>query len=326
VQIEQYLWQPSKNRVDEWNPSAAELLCFLAGCLPDATGLLRRLLQEDEQKPDRLRRMVELSGQCLVDAGQPSGNIRETVAKRVFEAWRSDAEDQLSWTTQAFASCEVTEQLIATLDDPNEGVRCRAVSALGELKSERAVEAICHALQGQNEKVRCRAARALGQMKSERAVEPLCQALQDRNDEVRSSAASALVELKSEHAIEPVCLLLRHRKKEVRAKAAHVLGQMKSERAIEPLCQALRDQNDEVRNSAAFALGELKSEHAIDPLGLLLQHQNEAVRIRAVHALTHLENPHSLEALLPVLLDLGHFNWSTRHLHDLANRYRIPPD
>lgn len=91
---------------------------------------------------------------------------------------------------------------------------------------------------------------ALGRLGDERAVDPLVSALQDEDRYIRREAAKALGELGSPAAIEPLIAALGDSEENVRRNAITALGATGDERAVEPLKQILEDKSYFIRSEA----------------------------------------------------------------------------
>lgn len=101
-----------------------------------------------------------------------------------------------------------------------------ATSALSNIDSPRALEALILALENTNITVRTSAAMSLGNIGEAKAVDPLLQALNDSNVRVRINAAEAL-------------------------------GKINDPRALDALAEALGDEDDYVKKAAALAYAKI---------------------------------------------------------------------
>ncbi len=126
--------------------------------------------------------------------------------------------------------------------------------ALGNIKSDAAVQPLINALKDEDLEVRCKAARALGNIKSDTAVQPLINALKDEDSYVRRSVAEALGNIKSDTAVQPLINALKDEDYYVRRSATEALGNIKSDTAVQPLINALKDEDYYVRWNAVEAL------------------------------------------------------------------------
>lgn len=105
------------------------------------------------------------------------------------------------------------EELMKTLMDEtaSSSSRRNAISALGRLGDERAVELLVSALQDEDKYLRREAAKALGELGFPNAVEPLIESLEDPEDYVQRNSITALGMLGDQRAIEPLRKLLEAR-------------------------------------------------------------------------------------------------------------------
>jgi HEAT repeat protein len=174
------------------------------------------------------------------------------------------------------------------LKDEDSNVRWRAAEALGQIGSDRAVDALFSALKDKNGFVRLRAAIALGQVGSDRVVDALFSALKDEDSNVRWRAAEALGRIGSDRAVDALISALKDDDSDVRDRAAEALGQIGSDRAVDALFSALKDKNGFVHLRAADALGQIGSERAVDALLAALKDDDTFVRGSAASGLADL--------------------------------------
>lgn len=99
---------------------------------------------------------------------------------------------------------------------------------------------------------------ALGRLGDERAIEPLVSALQDKDRYLRREAAKALGELGSSAAIGPLIKALEDSEEYVRRSAITALGVLGDARAIEPLEQMLEDQSFFTRSESEKSLRKIE--------------------------------------------------------------------
>jgi hypothetical protein len=121
------------------------------------------------------------------------------------------------------------EEFVETLADEKASSysQQRAVTGLGRLGDERAIEPLVSALKNEDRYVRREAAKALGESGFPAAVEPLIEALGDSEEYVRRNAITALGALGDERAVEPLKQVLEDKSYFTRSEAE------KSLRAIE---------------------------------------------------------------------------------------------
>ena len=131
-------------------------------------------------------------------------------------------------------------ELLAALDDPDDGLREAAARALGDLKAPEAVEPICRRLTGGP------AVAGAPQATSPRLVEP-CEALLEALGDIGISVPEVLA------VIEP---FNQHDWPLIRSAAARALLQLSAEpRWADPLLELLRHDQLQVRRAALMDLG-----------------------------------------------------------------------
>ena len=149
-----------------------------------------------------------------------------------------------------------------------------ARSQLGEIGSEKAVDALLQALKDKDSYVGFIAAHALGNIGSEKAVDALLQALKDEDSYLKRIAAEALGKIGSEKAVDVLLQALKDEDLYVKRIVGEVLGKIGSEKAVDVLLQALKDEDLIVRSFAAEALGDTVSLGSLGSLEKLLQLPN----------------------------------------------------
>jgi len=111
--------------------------------------------------------------------------------------------------------------------------RRNAISSLGRLGDERAVDPLVSVFQDEDRYIRSEAAKALGEMKFSSAIKPLIEALKDPDDHVRRAAIVALGILGDENTIEPLRGMLKDQSYFTRSEAEKSIKQIE-ERLEEP--------------------------------------------------------------------------------------------
>jgi bla regulator protein blaR1 len=157
------------------------------------------------------------------------------------------------------------QPLLNQLTSSNSAVRRNAAWAIGELTrmipGERAaaVPQLISLLGDSDKWVQMAAARSLGELRDQRAGEALIATLLDSDSRVRQMAAWALSELKDRRAVQELCrLLASDAQPEVRCGAAEALGEINSAEALPSLKQALNDPEASVRAKVGWAIGEIE--------------------------------------------------------------------
>ena len=194
------------------------------------------------------------------------------------------------------------EPLIAALKGTDRGVQETATKALVELLLELGPPAIITALKGTDRGIRETAIVALeklGKLRDARAVKPLIVALKDSDEEVRRRAASVLGELGDAWAVEPLIVALKGSDEKVQQKAAEALGKL-GEPAVGPLVAALKDGDANVPGYAAWALFKV-GKSAVGPLIAALKNSDTSMRFGVALVLSQLGEP----AVEPLIAALG---------------------
>ena len=317
-----------------------EPILLYAGISNDATTLIKRVRQEVPE--DIFYSNLLLFGKCIADADFTEPSLREEIIKDLWFLYQLSEFSFLRNTALKILALikpepdYIIEALIKNLKDKKKKNRISAASALGEIRSERAVEPLIEVLTndktfnvrpsavralgrigseraidpllkvlttGKEANLQWYIAFALGQIRSEKAVEPLIEALTTAKDvDIRTSAADALGWIRSERAVEP--LLDAFHNEKVRRRAANALGNIGSEKAVEPLIEALTTAKEaDVRASAADALGEIGSEKAVKSLIRALTNDKRAnVRASAASALGQIRGEKAVESLIDALI------------------------
>ena len=164
------------------------------------------------------------------------------------------------------------QALLVAVEDRDRNVRQQAIQSLGKMRDMRAAGVLRHALM-EDRYVRGAAARALGQLRDTSAVDLLVSLveremhLQGRSgDELMESIARALGFLNDRRGVDALIRLLGHSGIHVRSSAAQSLGQIGDLRTADALAQVLNDRSVFVRWSAAWALVTLKDARVVPVL------------------------------------------------------------
>jgi HEAT repeat protein len=202
------------------------------------------------------------------------------------------------------------EPLLDKLKDEDAQVRENAVTVLGQVGDDRAIEPLAKVLKHDPvATVRWRAADALAALKEPEAIEPLLAALNDSDLGVRTHAAQALVDLGARTALPALLTLLREGTPQARGAAIAALQGLTDPSTVEPLALAMRDPDPDVSRAAAAALGACGDARAVGPLSAVLIDKTspEWLRYEAVKALGALGDPTAVPALSAVLQDSDEF-------------------
>ncbi len=151
-------------------------------------------------------------------------------------------------------------RLERALDDPDEGVRAAAATALGMTRDAKYAKAIAAVLDDPDERVKVAALEGLGQIRDERCRKALLDAMSDISPAIRRAGVRYYCFGNYPDAATRAVELLGDADGAVRATAAFGLWLLGDKSAIEPLAAVLKDEDMRVRYAAASAL-----EHMFDP-------------------------------------------------------------
>jgi diguanylate cyclase (GGDEF)-like protein len=173
----------------------------------------------------------------------------------------------------------------------DENIRSKAIEALFEIGTEKAVKALIEVVNKEEKLIRQKILETFEKVANERVQEALIKVSRDSNSDLRLSAIFLLGKIKNERAVEAVIQALKDEDEVVRMKAAEILGKQKNEQAVEPLIQSLRDIDWGVREKATEALGEIKDVRAVEALIKTLDDRNTGVRLKASSSLRKIGKP-----------------------------------
>lgn len=200
-------------------------------------------------------------------------------------------------------SKEDIERLVNVIKSKkDENIRNKAVEALVEIGSEKAIKALIEVLNSEEESIRQKILETLEKSANERVQEALMKASKNSNSDIRLTATLLLGRIKNERAVEGLLQALKDRDEVVRMKAAEILGKQRSKQAVEHLIQCLKDIDWGVREKAAEALGEIKDARAVEALIKTLNDKNTGVRLKASFSLRKIGKP-AAKLLIKALKD-----------------------
>lgn len=189
------------------------------------------------------------------------------------------AQEEMRWE----GVTEIVAPLLSRLDAEDERTRVRAVTALGWVGDDRAVEPLVDLLDGaQPEEIHAEAATALGSIGSTDAIGPLRSAFEAASPDVRSRIVDALGKI---GALDEVCGFLDADEVDVRVAAIHTLGRYCTERTTTTLLDVLEDGTTAERRAAAWSLGVCRDERAFESLLDVLDDDDPEVRMWAAQGM-----------------------------------------
>ncbi|MEA3507158.1 MAG: HEAT repeat domain-containing protein [Elusimicrobiota bacterium] len=198
-----------------------------------------------------------------------------------------------------------TSKQFQLLQSTSPALRRQAVSEIGELRTEKAIDRLGEVLQEDpNFTVRALAAEALGNMRDKRATSYLIDALGDVNRNVKASAIVSFGYIRDPKAVKPLIEFVKEEENVgLKISALNVLGVIGDSRAVTPLVEALENDNPRIRRIAAQSLGRLRDKESVDALIDAADDKNEGVRLFAVRALGEIGSEDAVKPLKKLLDD-----------------------
>ncbi len=265
---------------------------------PRAIGPLANLLGDEEVRQTVLFALAQID---------KNWRARPEVEVAVGGFRRDLMQDDVLGDKQAIVRFRALEGLNAVVPDWRE-----------EDWTEEVVMHWCRQVTAGNDDERKVAAHFLGDLKDQRAVQALLVAVEDRNLDVRRQAIQSLGKMKDMRAAGVLRRVVVGEDRFVRAAAARALGVLRDTSAVDMLISVVDREmhlegrsREELMRSIARALGALNDRRGIDALIRLLGHPGEHVRSYAAHSLGHIGDPRAADALAQALNDGSVFvRWS----------------
>lgn len=199
----------------------------------DLIPVLAAMLREDPE-PDVRREAAVALGRYAVEA--ELGNLRDSDFDQIREILMESTEDV----------------------DEHEGVRARAIEALGAISGEEIDNLIESIYFEDSMLLKVGAVDAMGRSANEDWLPTVLKELVNRAPEMRHAAAFALGEMGSDDGIEPLELsAIQDPDKEVRLAAVHSLGEIGGPRARVALQHVLFEGRDDLRPAVEEAMAEI---------------------------------------------------------------------
>jgi HEAT repeat protein len=174
---------------------------------------------------------------------------------------------------------KAVKRLSMMLDEESPAFRLLAISVLGQIKSEVAVEPLLKCLSSGPADIRRAAAAALWSIKSVRSVQALARSLKDEDAEVRRLAAGALGNIGSTECLPSLTgLLVEETVVTVRVEVLRALGRLGDQRAFDSVNSQVKDPEPRVRVEAVRSLGYIKEPASEKVLLETLQDKDAGIR------------------------------------------------
>ncbi len=201
------------------------------------------------------------------------------------------------------ANQKVVEGLEGIAGDEETNVRVEVIYALYEVGSPSSADIFMEALRDEEPRVRSYAATALGELKTQYATEALINALEVESDgDVRRKMVSALGGIGGDFALNTLVRMLPKETALVRADIAMKLAEVKSPQSVEILTDLLlEDPDGRVRTAAAVGLLKAKERSAIQALAEALNDRVKSVSRPASEALVSLADESVIDELVEAL-------------------------
>ena len=193
----------------------------------------------------------------------------------------------------------------------NDSLVYEATLACAELRSDRLVDALIPLMEHKWEGVRNKAVYALGRIGDKKATKALLERLPKvRESRMLNNIAFALERLDKDAFYEAIDDLATHKQAVIRLNAAFVLGDVRHAEGLPLLKKALADDSEYVQTSAVVAVGKLgttdetKRQEALDALKPFVNQGNVVMREHAIYATHHLSKGGRLDLIHDRLFEL----------------------
>lgn len=194
-------------------------------------------------------------------------------------------------------------KLAAAYDAGGIPIRTHVIVLAARLEGEVADSLLVRASEDPSDGVRLRAVTALGDRGGRVVVEPLVARLTDASLDVRMAAVTALGSAASSDAFEGLLKALAGAKSDVRERIAQALSRGARSILLARLEELERSPSLDVRLGVAWTLGKTADPSVVPTLARFLRDQSAPLRASAAGALAKIESPGSLEALLGAVDD-----------------------
>lgn len=184
------------------------------------------------------------------------------------------------------------EDLLPFVHHANPQVRAAAIAGLGYIQQSPAMEDLClQALQDPDKAVCSEAISALGQLKSRKAIKPLVAFLQTGDESILWPTISALGNIGDPQALDGL-LAFKTTDENVYCSLIYALIRYKDPRVEAKIFTALQEGNSRVQDTAFYALQQLSSTEAVARLvAIMLQDSSVNRRRMAAQTLSRRNDP-----------------------------------
>lgn len=274
----------------------------------------QNLLKADFTKyqPNQLSGLLKHADMRVRQKSQFELATRGTDGLAVFEENIRQTDHQLArvhaiWGISQFARQEANHArlLVPLLRDEDPEIRAQAAKWLGDVRYQRAGDALIPLLKDDYSRARFFAAEALGRIRHEAAIEPLIGMLRENNDEdayLRHAGSLALARIGK---ADPIVALANDRSRGLRIAAVVALRRMRHP----GIAAFLKDQDEYIVTEAARAINDdLSIEDALPALGEVLKENrftNEALIRRAISANLRVGSDASMQNLIDYAMRSG---------------------
>ncbi len=211
----------------------------------------------------------------------------------------------------------------------NDDERKVAVRFLGDLKDQRAVQALLVAVEDRDRNVRQQAIQSLGKMKDMRAAGVLRRVVVEKDGYARAAAARALGALRDTSAVDMLISVVDREMhlegrsgEELMKSIARALGNLNDRREIDTLMRLLDHPGEHVRSAAAQSLGQIGDLRAADALAKALNDSSVFVRWSAAWALVTLKDARVVPVLVEMVGKGANVQMAARALRDIEPDWR----
>ena len=192
----------------------------------------------------------------------------------------------------------VREVLLASLNDPDAGVRERAVQSLAGREDQEVTSALLDRLRDHVADVRREAAAALGGLGGQEVTAALLDRLDDPDPGVCMRIVNVLAGREGQHVTSALLARLDDPAARVRRRVVQALAGRQGQDVTSALLARLGDPDAHVRRQAVQSLAGREGQHVTDALLARLGNPDADVRQQAVQALAGREGQHVTDALL----------------------------